>query len=49
MKHYLAFDGGGTTSRAGLYDAEGRLLAEATGASSNAVALGGETSLSLVS
>ena len=40
MKHYLAFDGGGTKTRAGLYDAEGRLLREARGGASNPMALG---------
>ncbi len=48
MKHYLTFDGGGTTTRAGLYDAEGRFLAEATGGASNPVALGEETSLTVL-
>ena len=40
MRHYLAFDGGGTATRAGLYDEEGHLLREARGGASNPVALG---------
>lgn len=48
MKHYLAYDGGGTTTRAGLYDAEGHLLAEALGGASNPVALGVNVCLSVL-
>lgn len=45
MKHYLAFDGGGTKTRAGLYSGEGRLLREARGQGSNPIAFGMETCL----
>ena len=48
MKHYLAFDGGGTATRAGLYDAEGRLLHEARGDASNPMALGLDTCISVL-
>ncbi len=37
---YLALDGGGTSTRAGLYDADGTLRAEAAGGPSNPVAYG---------
>ena len=40
MKRILAFDGGGTRTRAGLYDYDGLLLAEAEGGPSNPVDLG---------
>jgi N-acetylmuramic acid 6-phosphate etherase len=41
----LAFDGGGSTTRAGLYDASRRLLAEAKGGPSNPVAYGTDVCL----
>ncbi len=37
---YLAFDGGGTTTRAALYEADGNQLADATGGPSNPVEIG---------
>jgi N-acetylmuramic acid 6-phosphate etherase len=36
----LAFDGGGTTTRAALYDGSGAIIAQATGAGSNPVMIG---------
>nr|HPJ99369.1 BadF/BadG/BcrA/BcrD ATPase family protein [Candidatus Hydrogenedentota bacterium] len=48
MTHFLAFDGGGTATRAGLYDLQGRLLAEAVGGASNPVALGEERCLEVL-
>lgn len=40
MKRYIAIDAGGTATRAGLYDASRRLLAEAAGAGCNPVDAG---------
>jgi N-acetylmuramic acid 6-phosphate etherase len=37
---YLAFDGGGTATRAALYDADGNAVAQATGGPSNPVEIG---------
>jgi N-acetylglucosamine kinase-like BadF-type ATPase len=48
MRRYLAFDGGGTATRAGLYDESGDLLREASGGASNPVALGLDTCLSVL-
>lgn len=45
MKYYLTFDGGGTKTRAGLYDEQGRLLREAMGEGSNPIAFGIDTTL----
>jgi N-acetylglucosamine kinase-like BadF-type ATPase len=48
MTHFLAFDGGGTATRAGLYDLQGRLLGEAVGGASNPVALGEDRCLEVL-
>ncbi|GMV92055.1 MAG: hypothetical protein AMXMBFR82_18330 [Candidatus Hydrogenedentota bacterium] len=45
---YLAFDGGGTATRAALYDAEGNAIAERTGGPSNPVELGVPQSLRML-
>ncbi len=48
MNLYLAFDGGGTGTRAGLYDAERNLLAEATGPASSPAIIGAEASVAVL-
>lgn len=48
MKYYLTYDGGGTATRAGLYDEKGRLLREGRGQGSNPIAFGLDTCISVL-
>ncbi len=48
MKVMLAIDGGGSRTRAGLYDASGALLAEADGGPANPVDIGVDRCVDLV-
>lgn len=49
MTRLLAFDGGGTATRAGLYDRHGQLLKEASGGPSNPTDLGVDECVNILS